>query len=81
MSLDNVDMYNYSRVIRVYAHCKRTGGLSLDNVDMYDYAKFYQNMPCGSRVISVFAKETDGRTDRPKPICLPNFFEVGGIIN
>ena len=24
-------------------------------------------------------RRTDGRTDRPKPICLPNFFEVGGI--
>ena len=28
---------------------------SLDNVEMYKYTKFYQNIPCGSRVISVFA--------------------------
>ena len=36
----------------------------IDNVDMYKYAKFYQNIPCGSRVISVFAncRLTDGRT-------------------
>ena len=28
---------------------------SRNNVDMYKYAKFYQNIPCGSRVISIFA--------------------------
>ena len=28
---------------------------SLDNVKMYKYTKFYQNIPCSSRVISVFA--------------------------
>ena len=28
---------------------------ALDNVEMYKYTKFYQNSPCGSRVISVFA--------------------------
>ena len=28
---------------------------SLDNVKMYKYTKFYQNFPCGSRVIGVFA--------------------------
>ena len=39
---------------------------SIDNVDMYTYAKFYQNIPCGSRVISVFANwwRTDRQTDR-----------------
>ena len=31
-------------------------GKSIDNVKMYKYAKFYQNIPCGSRVISVFTK-------------------------
>ena len=41
---------------------------SIDNVDMYKYGKFYQNIPCGSRVISVFAnwwrtdRQTDGHT-------------------
>ena len=28
---------------------------SLENVEMYKYTKFYQNIPFGSRVISVFA--------------------------
>ena len=27
----------------------------IDNVEMYKYTKFYQNIPCGSRVKSVFA--------------------------
>ena len=26
-----------------------------DNVDMHTYAKFDQNIPCGSRVLSIFA--------------------------
>ena len=29
---------------------------SIDNVEMYKNAKFYQNIPCGSRVISVYTK-------------------------
>ena len=39
---------------------------SIDNVDMYRYTKFYQNIPCGSRVISVFAnwRRTNRQTDR-----------------
>ena len=37
----------------------------LDNVDMHLYAKCDQNMPCGSRVMSIFTnanERTDGRT-------------------
>ena len=41
---------------------------SLDNVDMYKLAKVHQNIPCGSRVISIFANcgRTDERTDSQK---------------
>ena len=37
----------------------------LDNVDMHKYAKFDQNIPCGSRVKSIFTncQRTDGGTD------------------
>ena len=41
---------------------------SLDNVEMYKYTKFYQDIPCGSRVISVFANCSltgFGRTHTP----------------
>ena len=44
-------------------HQKRLLWQSIDNVDMYKYANFYQNITCGSRVISVFAYD-DGQTDR-----------------
>ena len=32
----------------------------LDNVKMYKYKKFDHNMPCGSRIMSIFTK-------RPRP--------------
>ena len=38
-----------------------------DNVDMHTYAKFDQNKPCGSRVVSILLtanERTDGQTDR-----------------
>ena len=38
------------------------------NFEMYKYTKFYQNIPCGSRVISVFANCSltgFGRTHTP----------------
>ena len=34
----------------------------LANVDMYKYPKFNQNIPCGSRVMSIFTNLTDGQT-------------------
>ena len=38
---------------------------SIDNIDIYKYANFYQNIPCCSRVISIFAnwRRTDRQTD------------------
>ena len=37
----------------------------LDNVDIHAYAKFDQNIPCGSRVMSIF----------------PNCYPMNGLIN
>ena len=48
------------------------------------YIKFQVPSSSGSLVlqppIGVTDRRTDGQTDRPKPICPLNFFEVGGII-
>ena len=32
------------------------------NVDKHMFTKFNQNIPCGSRVMSIFTRITDGRT-------------------
>ena len=42
---------------------------SLYNAKLYKYTKFYQHIPCGSRVLSVFSNcslTTFGRTHTPK---------------
>ena len=47
------------------------------------YIKFQVPSSSGSLVLQptkgVTDRRTDGQTDRPKPICLLNFFEVGGM--
>ena len=35
----------------------------LVNVDTHVYAKFDQNLPCGSRVVSIFIYQTDSHSD------------------
>ena len=49
------------------------------------YIKFQVPSSSGSLVLqptkAVTDRQTDGQTDRPKPIYPLNFFEVGGIIN
>ena len=56
-----------SKASSIKKECYMYACQSLDNVDMYKYAKFYQNIPRGSRVKSVFAncRRTEGRTDLP----------------
>ena len=43
------------------------------------YIKFQVPSSSGSLVLQPTKRQTDGQTDRPKPICPLNFFEVGGI--
>ena len=43
------------------------------------YIKFQVPSSSGSLVLQPTKGLTDSRTDRPKPICLLNFFEVEGI--
>ena len=43
------------------------------------HTKFQDPFPNGSLTGCKRNGQTDGQTDRPKPICLLNFFEVGGI--
>ena len=49
------------------------------------YIKFQVTSSSGSLVLQptkgVIDRRMDGQMDRPKPICLLNFFEVGGIKN
>ena len=44
------------------------------------HMKFQDSSISGSRVSQQYYGQTDGRTDRPKPIFPLNFSEVGGIM-
>ena len=67
-------MIKYTKLFKRNEHCERPDRCApkprnffaypcLDNVKMYKYATFYQNVPCGSRVMNISLKDFN-RLDR-----------------